>query len=54
MVSPITLGRSATSATAVAKDFIVVKKSGTVYVEEKTRVVTGEDDKRENWMMEIM
>jgi len=39
MVSPITFEASATSATAVAKDFIVVEKSGTVYVEEKIRIV---------------
>lgn len=37
MVSPITLGTRATRATAAAKDFIVVEKRGTVYVEGKTR-----------------
>lgn len=37
MVSPITLGTRATRAMAAAKDFIVVEKRGTVYVEGKTR-----------------
>jgi len=37
MVNPSTLGTRATSASAVAKDFIVVKMSGTVYVEGMTK-----------------